>query len=139
MKINFLALMLFSTIILLGACNNSSDNLLIGFWKLDKIESDKKSSPEEQKILDQVYAELINNSNIKFNSDQSYEQVANGNASKGKWQIVSNEDDENVLVKLVDADSGEATILTIGKLTSSEMVMILKSEDYTTKNTFLKK
>lgn len=131
--------MLFSTIILLGACNNSSDNLLIGFWKLNNIESNKKYSAEEQKAVDEVYAQLIESSNIKFNADQTYEQVTNGNTTKGKWQIVSNENDEVTIVKLVDADSGTSTNLTIEKLTSDEMVMVEKSDDETIKNTFLKK
>ncbi len=143
MKTKLFTIVFFAMVCVFGACTTPPQDKIVGKWNLSKIETDQKLSEDEKLAYDSFIEELIKSTSITYNSDFSYEQTANGNTTKGKWQIISGSDDESTLKLQTTDDSGQKVTVSLETLTDDEMVQVSVEEDpnqgkITTKNYFKK-
>ena len=110
MKVNFF-IILFSLLFVVSCSENSKNENILGFWKLESVKTNQNINDLEQ--YQTAMDQLIRTTSIHFNKDMSFGGTIWGDTSFGYWSIVqdslkikdlSNENEFSVLIKELTAN-----------------------------------
>ena len=132
MKTKFLSSLLVLILVsVICSCSSKPDELLSGKWQMTGLES---SAIDRNDVNVQNYVQdLIKSTSAIYNADFSYEQTVNSITTKGKWTILA----DGKQLQVVD-ESGKKTIMGIIELTSDRLVLSNFDDGAETKQIFSK-
>lgn len=83
MKNTFIFLLL---IVFITACSSSKDEQIIGFWKLEKVNTNQQITNKNE--YKSAMVQLIRTTSIQFNKDFTFGATIWNDTSYGSWQII---------------------------------------------------
>lgn len=83
MKNTFIFLLL---IVLISACTGSREEQIIGFWRLEKVNTNQQISNKNE--YKSAMVQLIKTTSIQFNKDYTFGATIWNDTSYGSWQII---------------------------------------------------
>ena len=110
------SLLVLIMISLICACSSKPEALLPGKWQMIGVESSALTNNDA--TLQGYVQDLVKSTSAIYNADFSYEQTVNSITTKGKWTILA----DGKQLQVVD-ESGKKTIMGVIELTSDRLIL----------------
>ena len=110
------SLLVLIMISLICACSSKPEELLPGKWQMTGVESSALTN--NGAALQDYVQDLVKSTSAIYNADFSYEQTVNSITTKGKWTILA----DGKQLQVVD-ESGQKTIMGVVELTSDRLIL----------------
>lgn len=122
----------FLLIVIMGACNQSAQDVLPGEWQISDLKTTSDIPEDQMEAYNEQIEEMKNSSKIVFEKDGTFEQTILDETSEGNWEINK---DETVLTTTID---GNKEVKTIIELSPEKIVLQLAFDSDTTTTTLQK-
>lgn len=115
------------------SCNEKPEKILIGTWKLDSIYTNQLIPESESESYKKAIKEIKISTFLTFDTGSVYVASIWGDTTNGFWQV-----DENLILSITDANTGDTAETLIKNLTSKKIELEETSEGITSTLIFIK-
>lgn len=136
MKKSLIFLILAVLITIFSACSPDPNQLILGEWKVDNIESNQVIEPDQKEMFDKMMEEMKQNTTFVFKNDGVVESIFGDQVTKGKWSITEK---DGKLILTNEEVGGQTTTSELLELTDKKMVFKEEENEVFTTITLVKK